>query len=257
MLLYNSCLLSFFCHTKIYKEENSKKLMKLYLDSGNLDEIREAAQTGLIDGVTTNPSLVAKEGKDFKYLLKEILKLMKTTKHNFTLSAEVTKTDSAQEMIKEGRVLAQLDKHILVKIPLTVEGLKAVKVLSKEHIRTNVTLCFSANQALLAAKAGATVVSPFLGRIDDEGMDGLHVIEEIMHIYDRYEFPTEVLAASIRSSEQVTKCAEMGVDIATLPYAVFQKLYYNPLTNSGLKKFKKDWETYEKELAKNKKKAKK
>lgn len=219
--------------------------MKLYLDTGNLEEIQKASKTKLIDGVTTNPSLVSKEGEDFKKLIKEInLILKKNLDDDFTVSAEVIDTSSVESILKEARILSKLDKHVLVKIPLTQIGLEAVSILSKEKIRVNVTLCFSANQALLAAKAGAWCVSPFLGRVDDEGYDGVELIKEIKTIYTNYKFETKILAASIRSPHHIHECAEIGCDIATMPYSIFEKLFYNPLTDLGLMKFQQDWRKY-------------
>ena len=223
--------------------------MKIYIDSGNIEEIKEAAQLGLVDGVTTNPTLISKEGKDFVTSLKEIIQILKKySSKDFTVSAEVTNTNSAEEMIKEGRTLSKIDKHILVKVPLTKEGLKAVKQLSSENIRCNVTLCFSATQALLAAKAGAWCVSPFVGRVDDEGHDGIEVLKEIKKVFENYNFETKILAASIRSHHHVLDCIEVGVDIATMPFSVFKKLYYSPLTDIGLEKFNKDWQEYKSKL---------
>lgn len=218
--------------------------MKIYLDTGNINEIKDAAETGLIDGVTTNPTLIAKEGRDFKTVLKEIIKILNLTNNNYTISAEVTDLKNHNSMIKQARELAKLDKHILVKIPLTKEGLKAVKILAEEEIRCNVTLCFSANQALLAAKAGAWCVSPFIGRLDDTGENGLNLIREIKEIYDNYKIETRILAASIRSPEHVLNCARIGAEIATIPYKTFEQLYNHPLTDVGLKKFNDDWNSY-------------
>ena len=219
--------------------------MKIYLDTGNVEEIKEAASTGLIDGVTTNPSLIAKEGRDFKTELKEIVSILKKTGKDFTVSAEVTDTASAQSMVKQGRELSKLDKHVLVKVPLTKEGLKAVNTLSSEGIRCNVTLCFSANQALLAAKAGAWCVSPFEGRIDDSGHDGSQLIYQIRTLYDNYNFKTQILAASIRSANHVLECGQIGADIVTIPNKVFNQLFTHPLTDVGIKKFETDWKLYE------------
>lgn len=228
--------------------------MKLYLDTGNVDEIKEIAKSGLLNGVTTNPTLIAKEGKDFKKVIKDIIKILTKYCDSFTLSAEVTDLKSAESMIEQGRELAKINKHILVKIPLTQDGLEAVSVLSKEEIKCNVTLCFSANQALLAAKAGAWCVSPFLGRLDDEGQSGVELVADIKQIYQIYGFKTKVLAASIRSTSHVFECAKLGCDIATIPTKIFKQLYHNPLTDIGLEKFEKDWNDYQKKLInKNKK----
>ena len=217
--------------------------MKIYLDTGNIEEIKKAAESGILEGVTTNPSLIAREGKDFKKLIKEITQILKIYRNDFTVSAEVL-SETCDEMIEEARELAKIDKHVLVKIPLTFEGLKAVNILSGEEIRCNVTLCFSVNQALLAAKAGAYCVSPFIGRLDDQGTSGISVVEDIRQVYDNYNFETKILAASIRSTEHVFECAKARVDIITMPYDVFEKLYHNPLTDIGLDKFKKDWDKY-------------
>ncbi len=224
--------------------------MKIYLDTGNIEEIKKAADSGLIEGVTTNPSLIAKEGKDFKKLIKDITQILKIYRNDFTLSAEVT-AENAEDMVEQGRELAKIDKHIIVKIPLTYEGLKAVNILAAEEIKCNVTLCFSTNQALLAAKAGAWCVSPFIGRIDDEGMSGIQLIRDIRQVYDNYNFETKILAASIRSTEHVFECAKAKADIITMPYEIFQKMYYSPLTDIGLAKFKADWEKYEKKVSQN------
>lgn len=225
--------------------------MRLYLDTGNIDEIKKAADSGLIDGVTTNPSLIAKEGRSFNKEIKEIIKILGKIRNDYTVSAEVTNTDKAEDIIKQARELAEIDKHILVKVPLTFEGLKAVKILTDDEIRCNVTLCFSANQALLAAKAGAWCVSPFLGRLDDEGMSGIKLIEDIRKIYDNYNFDTKILAASIRGTDHVHQCSLAGADIVTIPLKVFEKMYYSPLTDIGLEKFKNDWTEYERGFKKN------
>lgn len=218
--------------------------MKIYLDTSNIEEIRDATLTGLIDGVTTNPSLIAKEGRDFNEVLNEIVSIMDTMGKDYTLSAEVTNTDSSDEMINQGRELSKINQHILVKVPLTKEGLKAVRVLSNEEIRCNVTLCFSSTQALLAAKAGAWCVSPFIGRLDDQGENGLHLIHEIREIFDRYKFETRILAASIRSVDHVSNCAKIGSDMITIPYKIFNQTYKHSLTDIGLEKFAKDWNDY-------------
>jgi transaldolase len=209
--------------------------MKLFLDTANIDEIKTIASWGVLDGVTTNPTLVVKEGVSFEKRVKDICKIV-----SGPVSAEVISTD-VKGMLAEGRAYAKWAKNIAVKVPLTPAGLQAVSQFSKEGIMTNVTLCFSANQALLAAKAGASMVSPFVGRLDDLGQDGLEVIREIMDIYVEFGFPTEVLFASVRHPRHVTEAAKMGVDIATLPYNVFEKLVKHPLTDSGLEKFLSDW----------------
>ena len=210
--------------------------MKLYLDTGNVDEIREAASYGLVDGITTNPSLVSKEGRDFKDLLSEICTLV-----DGPISAEVVSVE-AESMVKEGRELAKIHKNIVVKVPLIPEGLKATKQMSSEGIRVNVTLCFSATQALLAAKSGAWCVSPFIGRLDDISSDGMDLIEQILTIYENYDFPTQVLVASVRHIQHVVDAALLGGHICTMPYKVFQQLVKHPLTDMGLQNFLADWE---------------
>jgi len=210
--------------------------MKIFIDTGNINEIREAAAMGLLDGVTTNPSLVAKAGKPFKELLHEIVAIV-----DGDISAEVI-TLKCDEMVAEGEQLAKIHKNIVVKIPLIPEGLKAIKILKTKGIRVNCTLCFTAVQALLAAKAGAYIISPFIGRIDDRGERGMNLIEEIRTIYDNYGYKTLILAASIRSPLHVKEAALAGADIATIPFPVLMELARNPLTDSGLKKFLDDWE---------------
>ncbi len=210
--------------------------MKIFLDSANLTEIREAVSWGAIDGVTTNPSLVAKERRDFFPLLKEICETV-----NGPVSMETTSRE-ATGMIEEGRIFAKLHPHIVVKCPLTKEGLKATRALSREKIRVNVTLCFSATQALLAAKAGASFVSPFVGRLDDISADGMGLIRDIKTIYTNYHFSTQILVASVRHPLHVVEAARIGADIATMPFAVLEALVKHPLTESGLERFLKDWE---------------
>ena len=210
--------------------------MKLYLDTGNVDEIREAASYGLVDGITTNPSLVSKEGRDFKDLLVEICSLV-----DGPISAEVVAVE-AEAMVKEGRELAKIHKNIVVKVPLIPEGLKATKLMASEGIRVNVTLCFSPTQALLAAKAGAWCVSPFIGRLDDISSDGMDLIDQILTIYENYDYPTQVLVASVRHPQHVVEAALLGGHICTMPYKVFQQLGKHPLTDIGLKTFLADWE---------------
>ncbi|WP_448375555.1 fructose-6-phosphate aldolase [Fervidobacterium sp.] len=212
--------------------------MKIFLDTANIDEIRQGVEWGIVDGVTTNPTLIAKEGADFEKRVKEICELVQGP-----VSAEVISLNWA-EMVEEARKLAKIDDHVVVKIPMTPDGIRAVKVLSTEGIRTNVTLVFSANQALLAAKAGATYVSPFIGRIDDNGNDGLKLLEEIMEIYINYGFETEVIAASVRHPMHVVEAARIGVDIATIPFDVLKKMFLHPLTDVGIKRFLADWEAY-------------
>jgi len=210
--------------------------MKLYLDTGSVKEIREAASYGLLDGVTTNPSLVSKEGRDFPDLLKEICSIV-----DGPISAEVVSLE-ANAMVKEGRELAKIHKNIVVKVPLIPEGLKATKQLAGEGIKVNVTLCFSPTQALLAAKAGAWCVSPFIGRLDDISSDGMELIRQILTIYENYAFATQVLVASVRHPQHVVEAALAGGHICTMPYAIFQQLVKHPLTDIGLKKFLADWE---------------
>lgn len=214
--------------------------MKFFIDTANIEEIKEAASMGLLDGVTTNPSLVAKEGKDFKTLLNEILEVV-----DGPISAEVVSTDF-DGMMKEAHDLAAIHKNIVIKIPLIQEGIKAVKALTKEGIKTNVTLCFSASQALIAAKAGATYISPFVGRLDDIGHSGMQLIDQIVRIYDNYGYETEVLVASIRHPLHLIEAAEIGADVATIPFSVIKKLFNHPLTDSGLEKFLSDWKTLDK-----------
>lgn len=226
--------------------------MKIYLDTGNIEQIKFGVDTLLIDGVTTNPSLIAKEKKDFKKVLKEISTLMEKTNNDFTLSAEVTNIESSKDMIKQAKELIKIDKHIIIKVPMTFEGLKAVKELAKLKIRTNVTLIFSANQALLAAKAGAWCVSPFIGRLDDNGQDGLNLVEEIKQVFTNYNFKTNILAASIRSPQTVLECAKIGADIVTIPFKVFEQMEKHPLTQNGIAQFESDWENYKLNLSLNK-----
>lgn len=212
--------------------------MKFYIDTANVAEIREAYEMGIIAGVTTNPSLIAKEGRDYQETLKEIASFMEGP-----ISGEVSAdSETAEEMIKEGREIAGLSKNMVVKIPMTAEGLKAVKVLSKEGIKTNVTLIFSATQALLAARAGAGYVSPFLGRLDDISSDGILLIQDIMDIFSQYpELETEVICASVRHPIHVLECAKTGADIATVPFKVLQQMIAHPLTDQGIEKFKADY----------------
>lgn len=209
--------------------------MKFFIDTASIDEIREAASLGILDGVTTNPSLVAKEGKDFRKLLDEILEIV-----DGPVSAEVIATDY-DGILKEAREYASIHKNIVVKIPLIKEGLKAVKTLSSENINTNVTLCFSPTQALLAAKAGATYISPFIGRLDDISTNGMELIEQIVQIYRNYAFETQVLVASVRHPLHVVEAALIGADVCTIPFAVINKLFNHPLTDNGLDKFLSDW----------------
>ncbi|WP_281018961.1 MULTISPECIES: fructose-6-phosphate aldolase [unclassified Minwuia] len=210
--------------------------MKFFVDSADIDAIRELNDTGLVDGVTTNPSLIAKSGRDFVQVVTEIAALV-----DGPVSAEVTATD-APTMIAEGRKLAKIADNIAVKVPLTMDGLKTCKVLTGEGTMVNVTLCFSANQALLAAKAGATFISPFVGRLDDLGQDGMQLIADIIEIYDNYTFETEVLVASVRHPVHVLESARLGADVVTLPPDVLKKLADHPLTDKGLAAFLADWQ---------------
>ena len=210
--------------------------MKIFIDSGDTKEIREANDMGLIDGVTTNPSLAAKSGKPFKQLIMEITEIV-----DGPISAEVVSL-KAEEMIKEGEGLAAWHRNIVVKVPLIPEGLKAVKHFTAKGIKTNVTLCFSANQALLAAKAGATYVSPFVGRLDDIAQDGLGLIRDIRLIYDNYGYETQILTASARGPIHFQEAAKIGSDVITAPFSVLQAIVKHPLTDAGLKKFLEDWE---------------
>ena len=214
--------------------------MKIFLDTANVEEIREAESWGVLDGVTTNPSLVSKEGREFKELLVNICSIV-----NGPVSAEVVAT-TTDEMLREGHILSGLHKNIVVKIPLIVEGLKAVKVLSREGIRTNVTLCFSPTQALLAAKAGATYVSPFIGRLDDISHEGMDVIRDIKTIFSQHGLQTQILAASLRHPLHVIEAAKIGADIATLPFKVLEQMIKHPLTDLGLERFLKDWSQFHK-----------
>ncbi len=210
--------------------------MKLFVDTGNISDIKRLAALGIIDGVTTNPSLMAKAGGDPNAILKEICGIVKGP-----VSGEVVSTD-VEGMLKEGRALAELDEHIIVKVPFTPAGVQACKTMSGEGIRVNVTLVFTAAQALLAAKVGAYFVSPFVGRLDDIATDGMELIEQIVEIYDNYDFATEVLVASTRGPMHIVQAARLGADICTCPPAVLDGLFTHPLTDSGLARFLKDWE---------------
>lgn len=209
--------------------------MRFFLDTANVDHIKEANEMGVICGVTTNPSLVAKEGRDFNEVIKEITSIV-----DGPISGEVVAED-AQGMIKEGREIAAIHKNMIVKIPMTAEGLKATKVLSSEGIKTNVTLIFSATQALLAANAGATYVSPFLGRVDDISMIGMDLVRDIAEIFAVHGIETEIIAASVRNPIHVIEAAKAGADISTIPYALVMQMLKHPLTDQGLEKFKADW----------------
>lgn len=210
--------------------------MKFFLDSANIDEIKQAWALGVVEGVTTNPSLVAKEGVDFKSRLQEICQVV-----SGSVSAEVISTE-ADQMVAEGEELARIAPQITVKVPMTLEGLKAVKALSQKGIKTNVTLIFSANQALLAARAGATYVSPFLGRLDDIGHDGVALIQDIARIFQLHNLSTQIIAASVRHPLHVHQAALSGAHIATIPYRVLTQLVQHPLTDRGLAQFLKDWQ---------------
>ena len=209
--------------------------MKFFIDTADLDEIRDLAQSGLVDGVTTNPSLVAKTGRDFQDVVKEITGIV-----DGPVSAECVATDH-ETMLKEGEKLAGIASNIAVKVPLTPDGLKTCKALSGQGVMVNVTLCFSAGQALLAAKAGATFISPFVGRLDDVGQDGMELIADICQMYANYDFETEVLVASIRGPQHVVTAAKIGAEVATMPPQVLRQLYKHPLTDKGLDAFLADW----------------
>ena len=211
--------------------------MKFFIDTANVEDIKKANDMGVICGVTTNPSLIAKEGRNVTEVLKEITEIV-----DGPISGEVKATTvNAEDMIKEGREIAALHKNMVVKIPMTAEGLKATKVLSSEGIKVNVTLIFSTNQAILAANAGAAYVSPFIGRIDDINMDGMALIEEIAEVFAIYGYETEIIAASVRNTTHVTKCALAGADIATIPYGVIAQMVKHPLTDQGIEKFIADY----------------
>jgi transaldolase len=210
--------------------------MKIFIDSGHLKDIEALVPLGIIDGITTNPSLLAKEGGDYKAILKKICQIVKGP-----TSAEVVATD-VDGMIREGRDLAAIDEHIVVKVPFTKDGVKACRALSSEGKKVNVTLVFSPTQALIAAKVGATYVSPFVGRLDDIATSGMHLIREIVDIYENYQFSTEILVASVRNNIHIVEAARMGADICTCPAAIIEGMFRHPLTDIGLEKFLKDWE---------------
>ncbi len=216
--------------------------MKIFLDTANTDELRLAADIGIVDGCTTNPTLILKEGKDYKKTLKEICSIV-----SGPVSAE-TVSLNAEGMVKEGREFAKISKNIVIKVPMTPEGMKACRLLTKSGIKVNTTLVFSANQALLAAKAGSYFVSPFIGRLDDIGEKGTELIKEIRQVYDNYVFKSKILAASIRSPEHVKEAAMLGADIATMPFKVYEQLFNHKLTDAGIKKFLDDWNKLQKEL---------
>lgn len=210
--------------------------MKLFLDTANVDEIKEAAELGILDGVTTNPTLISRTGKRFRDCIAEICSIV-----DGPVSAECVKTKT-DEMVEEAKGLASIAANVVVKIPLLKEGLKAVNILTEEGIKTNVTLCFSAVQALLAAKAGATYISPFIGRLDDAGHTGMEVVSDIKTIYDNYGLDTEIIVASIRNTQHVRDAALIGADIATIPFAIFEKLLAHPLTDEGVARFLADYQ---------------
>ncbi len=210
--------------------------MKFFIDTANVDEIREANEWGILSGVTTNPSLIAKSGRNLTEVLREIVDIV-----DGSVSAEVL-SDDAEGMLAEAKPLASISEQITIKVPMTAEGLKAVHRFSQQGIKTNVTLVFSVNQALMAARAGATYVSPFIGRLDDLGHDGVQLIGEIAEVFDLHGVETEIIAASVRHPLHVTQAAESGAHIATLPYAVMEKMLRHPLTDQGIERFKKDWE---------------
>ena len=213
--------------------------MKLFIDTANIDEIKEVAKWGVLSGVTTNPSLIAKEGRDFKDVVTEITGLV-----DGPISAEVTSYET-EGMVTEAREIAKIHENIIIKIPMTKEGLEAISILHKENIKTNCTLIFSVNQAILAASAGASYVSPFIGRIDDIGYEGMTLIKDIMKVFYNYGVETEVIAASIRTVSHVKEAALAGSDIATIPYKVYNQMLKHPLTDKGIDAFKKDWESYQ------------
>ena len=219
--------------------------MKFFVDTANIAEIREAASLGILDGVTTNPSLVAKEGKPFKQTIIEICEIA-----NGPVSTEVIATDAAG-MCKEAQEYASWHKHVVVKVPTTREGLKAAKCLSEQGIKTNVTLCFSASQAILVAKAGATYVSPFVGRLDDISHNGMDLVRQILQIYKNYDYKTQVLAASLRHPMHVVEAAMAGAHVATMPFKILDMMFKHPLTDRGLEQFLKDWEKGQANLAKS------
>ncbi len=211
--------------------------MEMFIDTANIEEIKEIKEWGILSGVTTNPSLIAKEGEvEFEDVVKEITDLVPGP-----TSAEVISTET-EGMVKEGRILAKIASNIIIKIPMTAEGMAAVNILSDEGIKTNVTLVFSANQAMIAARAGASFVSPFVGRLDDIGQDGIELVEDIVDIFDWYELDTRVIAASIRHPRHVLESARVGADIATIPYKVYKKMISHPKTDEGINRFLSDWE---------------
>lgn len=226
-----------FLEKKLTTEKPAeKKKFQIFLDTADVEEIRKAHSWGVIDGVTTNPTLVCKTGRSFEECIHEIINIV-----DGPISTEVVSMD-AEGMVKEARELAKIHKNIVIKIPIIPEGLKAIKILSKEGIKTNATLCFSANQAILVAKAGATYVSPFIGRLDDIGHEGMQVVREIIQIYKNYDFKTKVIVASIRHPLHVIEAAKCGADIATVPFEVLEKMVKHALTDVGIKRFLEDWD---------------
>jgi transaldolase len=209
--------------------------MKIFLDTANLEELKKGAEWGIVDGVTTNPTLIAREGRPIEEQIAKICEIV-----DGDVSAEVVGT-VADEMIREGRLLAKIHKNVVVKVPLTRDGIKACSTLSKEGIRLNVTLCFTAAQALLAAKAGAYIISPFVGRLDDIGIDGMQLIHDIVQVYQNYGYKTQILAASLRTTNHVIEAAKAGADIGTMPFKTLDALFSHPLTDKGLEQFLKDW----------------
>ncbi len=226
----------------IEKVHNQKleEMMKFFLDTANVEAIKAINELGLVDGVTTNPTIISKEGRDFETVIKEICEIV-----DGPISAEVTGL-KAKEMVEEARVLAKWHKNVVVKIPMTTEGLKATNILSKEGIKTNVTLVFTVSQGLMAMKAGATYISPFVGRLEDIGSDPYQLIEELREIIDLYGFDTEIIAASIRNAAHVESVAKLGAHIATIPENIFEKMTKHPLTTNGIAQFMKDWESFKK-----------
>ncbi len=218
--------------------------MKFFLDTANVDEIREACSMGMVDGVTTNPSLIAKEGRDFETVIREICEIVEGP-DIIPVSAEVIRLD-LEGMLSEARHLAEIHRNVVVKIPMTVDGIKATRILSREGIDTNVTLVFSPLQALMAAKAGATYVSPFIGRLDDISQEGMTLVEQIVQIFHNYAFHTQVIVASVRNPLHVLESALMGADIATIPFSVLGKFASHPLTDKGIQSFLNDWNKFQK-----------
>lgn len=210
--------------------------MKIFIDTANLEQIAEVDSWGILDGVTTNPTLVAKESGDFKVLVRRICEIVGGPVSVEAMSAK------AEDIVKEGKELAKIHPSIVIKVPMTEEGLKATRALSRDGVKVNMTLIFSSNQALLAAKAGASYVSPFVGRLDDVGVDGMDLIAEILDIFENYDFQTEVIVASVRHPIHVAQAARMGAHIATVPYDVLKKMFKHPLTDIGIERFQKDWE---------------